>query len=111
MSKYRDTLQKLLRDACPDAETYRALTFKNVFGAVAGYIDEQIFCSCGRFGFALKLPENDRNLLFKDGAQPLRYFPNGHVKKDYAVLTSGMLGDPDRLCDLIKASIEYTAKA
>jgi hypothetical protein len=32
------------------------LEFKNCFGAVADYVDGRIFCSCGKFGQALRLP-------------------------------------------------------
>ena len=111
MKDYADRLQKILGDACPElGADPRTLRFGNVFGAVAGYVDGQIFCTCGRFGFALKLPADARNALFDAGAQPLRYFPNGHVKKDYAVLTDGMLGDAEKLGRLIETSIEFSTQ-
>lgn len=110
MRDYGDKLQKILRDACPDIGGRQALSFKNVFGAVAGYIDGKIFCSCGHFGFALKLPEAERNLLFREGARPLRYFPKGHVKKDYAVLTDPMMDDSGRLCHFVETSIKFTTQ-
>ena len=59
-------------------------------------------------GFAIKLPEASRNTLMNDlGAKPLRYFPNGPIKKDYVVLPETMLKDVRALRRCAKVSIEY----
>jgi len=91
MSHRRQQLQEMLRDAYPYIGRGCKLEFKNCFGAVAGYADGKIFCSRGAFGFALKLSREKIDSLMKQGAKPLRYFPNGHVKKDYAVLPEAVL--------------------
>ena len=58
-------------------------------GAVAGYVDGRIFASCGAFGVALCLPPPPlERVLAQDSVGPLRYFPKGHVKKQYTVLAS-----------------------
>ncbi|VAX15840.1 hypothetical protein MNBD_NITROSPINAE03-2008 [hydrothermal vent metagenome] len=100
-------LRKMLNIACPEAGKQYKLEFKNCFGAVAGYADGNIFCARGKFGFALKLPGEKINLLIKKGAKPLRYFPNGHVKKEYAVLPEEILHDKKQLKELVVASIRF----
>ena len=111
MSGYQEQLQTILEQSCPELATRHALTFKNCFGAVAGYVDQQIFCSCGQFGFALKLPPEDREEIFKVGGKHLKYFPNGHVKKDYAVLTGQMVNDRKKLYRLIETSIKFSSQS
>lgn len=83
MSLYKDKIKNIFKQSYPELLSRPDLAFKSFFGATAGYIDGQIFCSCGQFGFALKLPQIDREELYKIGGVPLQYFPNGHVKKDY----------------------------
>lgn len=109
MSPYRQHLQEILHDAYPPARRKHALALKHCFGAMAGYADGNIFCVCGRFGFALKLARKDVAALLKDGAAPLRYFPNGHVKKDYVVLPAGTLRDAGRLRKLVAKSLANVA--
>ena len=59
-------------------------------------------------GFALKLPEAERDMLMNElGAQHLRYFPNGPLKKDYVVLPETILNDANALRRWVKASIKY----
>ena len=105
---FRDELATFLEQARPELPTKHELEFKNVFGAVAGYVNGQIFITRGKFGTALKLPDDTLSLLFREpDVQPLRYFANGHVKKEYAVLPGRILEDPHRLSDLVHESIEY----
>jgi hypothetical protein len=64
---YLGTLKSLLEQARPRlAKSYR-LEFKNCFGAVAGYVNGNIFVSCGRFGVALRLPPAVLDNLFDEG--------------------------------------------
>ncbi len=87
--------------------TYQ-LEFKNCFGAIAGYVDGHIFISCGKFGVALRLPPEILESLFKEQAvKPLKYFPNGHIKKEYAVLSQQIIEDEQRFKQLINKSIKY----
>lgn len=84
------------------------ISFKSVFGARAAYADNQIFSTFGKFGFALKLPDDVCSQLFSEGlAVPLKYFDKGHVKRNYAVL---QVDDPtmnSRLRRLIADSVEF----
>ena len=59
-------------------------------------------------GFAIKLPEESRNILIQEqGARPLRYFPKGPIKKDYVVLPKAVLDDIKALRNWVKVSVEY----
>ena len=110
-SKYGEELAKLLEQANPKlASTYR-LEFKNVFGAVGGYVNGQIFISCGKFGVALRLPTQTlENLFNKKIAKHLKYFPKGHVKKEYAVLPERITKDTRQFRQLINEGILYVLK-
>ena len=84
------------------------LEFKNCFGAVAGYVNGRIFISCGKFGVALRLPPETLDSLFKErGVRHLKYFPNGHIKKEYAVLTQRMIESERKFGKLVDESIKY----
>ncbi|MDA1348614.1 MAG: TfoX/Sxy family protein [Chloroflexi bacterium] len=105
---YRDELTELLDWAGPLLASIHTLEFKNVFGAVARYVDGNIFISCGKFGVALRLPPETLDKVFKeDGAEQLRYFPNGHVKKEYAVLPRQLLEDRERFRKLVDESVKH----
>jgi len=111
-SKYSDDLTNLLRRAYPELGAAHKLEFKNLFGAVAGYVDGNIFISCGQFGVALKLPEQTLNDLFAmSDVDHLRYFPKGHIKKEYAVLPSRILKDELQFKRLVDESVGYVLKS
>ena len=112
MSEHLDRLTELLERVRPGLASAHALAFKNVFGAVAGYVHGAIFISSGSFGIALRLPPDALEALFKEeGVRPLKYFRTGHVKKEYAVLPQWLLEDRRRFKKLVDASIEYVAPA
>jgi TfoX/Sxy family transcriptional regulator of competence genes len=105
---YRGQLNKVLGLVSPTFPEIGRLEFKNCFGAIAGYINGNIFISCGKFGVALKLPQDVLMHLFKEpGVAHLKYFAKGHVKKDYAVIPPHILSDQSRLRDLLERSIKY----
>jgi hypothetical protein len=106
---YGEAIAVLLQWAFPSLGAMHQLEFKSVFGAVGGYVNGRIFASCGSFGFALRLPpETLRALFHEKKAGPLKYFPNGHVKKEYAVLHHRILEDEVRLRKLVRESVRYT---
>ena len=107
-NKYLNEVTKLLGHVHPRLIARDRITFKDVFGAVAGYGNGHIFITCGKFGIALRLPRDVLDQLFKEkGVKHLKYFPNGHIKKEYAVLPKRILEDRLRLGLLFKKSIEY----
>ena len=110
-NKYSDEIIDLLADTFPELATAHKLEFKNLFGAVAGYVDGNIFISCGSFGVALKLPAVTLDELFamKD-VEHLRYFSKGHIKKEYAVLPGRILKDVKQFRNLVDESTEFVMK-
>ena len=110
-SKYLERLANVLQQVRPRLASTRDLKFKNCFGAVAGYLDGRIFVSCGKFGLALRLPEKTLAELFQEkGVEKLKYFPKGHVKKEYAVIPKRMIEDRARFKKLVDQSIRYVSQ-
>ena len=107
MQDYSTKLQRLLRQARPSLAARHKLEFKPCFGATAGYVDGHIFTSCGKFGVALRLPPQTLSELFREGdVLRLKYFPNGHVKKEYAVIPSRIIENPSCFKKLIDSSVK-----
>ena len=96
----------------PKLATAYKLEFKNFFGAVSGHVDGNIFISCGAFGIALKLPAQTLDELFAmEDVEHLKYFPKGHIKKEYAVLPERILKDEKQLKKLVVESIKFVRNA
>ena len=105
--EYLKQLSALMEQATP-RKIKNILECKHFFSGAAAYADGRICMSLTTVGFALKLPEESRNILVNDqGAKPLRHFPNGPIKKDYVVLPKAMLKDMKALRRWVKVSIEY----
>jgi len=104
---YLSKVEHLLMQVGPRLRTHR-LDFKNCFGAVAGHVDGQIFISCGKFGVALRVPPETLAELFREeDVQHLRYFPKGHVKREYAVIPQRILEDHGRIGKLLAQAVKY----
>ena len=109
--KYFEKITKILEQASPKLATIYRLEFKNVFGAVGGYVNSRIFISCGKFGVALKLPPKTlENVFQKKGAKHFKYFPKGRVKKEYAVLPKRITEDTRQFRKLVGESVRYVLK-
>ena len=107
-NKYLDKLEILLKHTCPMLSITHKLEFKNCFGAVAGYVNGNIFISCGKFGVALKLlPENLAGLFREKGVLHLKYFQKGHIKKEYAIIPKQTIDDENHFKKLLGKSINY----
>ena len=105
---YLDRVTKLLKQVCPRLAVKYQLEFKNVFGAIGGYLNGHIFISCGQFGIALRLPQKTLDVLFQEKkVKHLKYFPKGHIKKEYAILSKSMLEDKIQLKKLFDESIKH----
>ena len=108
MNKYSEKITTLLEQVRPKLSTTHRLEFKNVFGAVGGYVSGRIFISYGKFGVALRFPPKVLDSLLKEkGVRHLRYFPKGHIKKEYAVLPKRIIKDSHKFKKLLDKSIEY----
>lgn len=107
-NKYLIEITEALKQIRPELAIRYRMEFKNVFGAVGGYVDGRIFASCGKFGFALRLPSKTLEGLFQEKAvKHLKYFSKGHIKKEYAVLPERMLRNKPRLGKLVDESVKY----
>ena len=107
---YLAELKGLLDRAVPGLASTDRLTFKGVFGAVGGFVDGNIFVSCGRFGVALRLSPTTLDVVFEEeGVTQLRYFEKGHIKKEYAVLPKWILKDGARTTELVDESVRYAS--
>ena len=81
---------------------------KHFFSGAAVYISGKICICLTPVGLAMKLSEVSRQeLMKKKGTKPLRYFPQGHIKKEYVVLSKGMIDDKTLLRRLIIESFAY----
>ena len=108
MNKYSEKITKLLEQVRSKLFTTHRLEFKNVFGAVSGYVDGRIFISCGKFGIAPRLPSEILEYLFQEkDVKHLKYFPKGHIKKEYAVLPNRILQNKNRLRKILDESVKY----
>ena len=96
-------LDELNLDLGPDIE----LQVKPFFGEAAAYANGKICLSLTKVGFAVKLSHTDRQELLNKGAQPLRYFPNAPVKKEYVILPAMVMNEPDSLRQWVRKCIRY----
>jgi TfoX/Sxy family transcriptional regulator of competence genes len=107
-SSYLNKLEDLLKRFHPRLAISYGLEFKNCFGAVVGYVNGNIFVSCGKFGLALRLPPETLIELFEEAdVSPLKYFKKGHTKKEYAVIPKRIIDDHSRFKKLLDVSIKF----
>jgi len=105
---YLEEITKLLERVRPKLAAEHRLELKRVFGAVGGYVNGNIFISCGKFGIALRLPPKILDRLFREiDVAPLRYFAKGHIKKQYAVIPQRLLKDKREFGKLLDESISF----
>lgn len=106
--EYRDQLMALIARVDPVLPPRSAVEVKHFFGGAAAYIDGHIFMSLTKVGLALKLPEEDRERLFRTRqAKKLRYFPKAPVKKQYALFSRVLLDDGNSAKTWIEKSVGY----
>lgn len=108
--EYLDKLTALIDKATSGTFKNTHLECKHFFSGAALYVNGKICLSLTPVGFAIKLPEESRNALLKQkGTKPLRYFPEGPIKKDYVTLPKAFLSDVNILRYWVKVSIEHVA--
>ena len=106
--EYVEQLTALIEQATSGRFENVTLECKHFFSGAALYANGRICISLTPVGFAIKLPEESRNVLLKQkGTKPLRYFPKGPIKKDYVVLTKAMFTDTKTLRRWMIVSIEH----
>jgi TfoX/Sxy family transcriptional regulator of competence genes len=93
--EYFEKLSNLISELSIEDETAAPLEVKHFFSGAALYVDGTIRATWSPVGMAFKLGESEANQLINNGkAIPLKYFPNGHVKKDYALFENPSMSEP-----------------
>lgn len=93
------------------APSFKAkLECKRFFGGAAAYADNRIFMTLTAVGLALKLPEELREALLREGGKPLRYFARGHIKKEYVILPNAISKRSFELASWVARSIAYVTR-
>jgi TfoX/Sxy family transcriptional regulator of competence genes len=106
--EYLDKLSALIDKTTSGRFKNIRLECKHFFSGAAMYADDRICISLTPVGFAIKLPEETRNVLLRNGeAKPLRYFSKGPIKKEYVVLPEMTVRDINVLKKSVNESIEY----
>ena len=106
--EYLNKLSEIMKQATARRFKDVNLECKHFFSGAAVYADGRICVSLTPVGFAIKLPENSRDVLLKEkGTKHLRYFPKGPIKKEYVVLPKAMINDVKVLRCWVKVTIEY----
>jgi TfoX/Sxy family transcriptional regulator of competence genes len=83
------------------------LQIKNFFGGGAAYVQDQIFLTMTKVGLALKLSDTDLDTIMKKGGKELRYFPKGHIKKQYAIIPEKIFRNQKDISIWITRSIKF----
>ena len=105
--EYLDRLQAMLDPVVAALPAGITLICKHFFSGAAAYANGQICITLTPVGLAMKLPEEDRDALIKEGASPLRYFPKAPVKKDYVILPQGLRDDAAQRALWVGRAIAY----
>jgi hypothetical protein len=86
---YFEKLSKIIEDLNINDLIEKPLEVKHFFSGAALYIGGTICASWSPVGLAFKLSEQEVKSLISNGnAKPLKYFPNGHIKRGYALFVN-----------------------
>ena len=95
--EYFEKLSNLVSDLKLEDEIDYPFEIKHFFSGAALYIGGKIRVSWSPVGLAFKLQESEVNKLIRNGeAKPLKYFPEGNIKKGYALFENPGLSKPGR---------------
>ena len=95
--EYLEKLSALILRLDIEKEVDCRIEVKHLFTGAALYVNKVICASWSPVGLAFKLPEKEVASLISSGkAKPLKYFPNGHVKRGYALFESPEKSRPRR---------------
>ena len=105
---YFENLAAFVGEAASDLSSNVNLECKHFFSGAALYAEERICMTLTPVGLAMKLPEAKiDNLLRNDKAIPLRYFPEGPIKRGYALFPGGVAEVNETLHGYLKESVEF----
>jgi TfoX/Sxy family transcriptional regulator of competence genes len=103
-----DALRALLDAAISDLRSSIELECRPFFGGAAEYANGRIFMTLTFVGVALKLPGDSRTALRRRGSTPLRYFPDGPVKKDNVIVPDRIARSPVAFAPWVVKSIRFS---
>ena len=84
--EYFEKLTLLVEQLNLNDSISKNIVIKHFFSGAAFYINNTICASWSPAGLAFKLSKKETiELISKGKAIPLKYFPKGHIKKDYAL--------------------------
>ena len=84
--EYLEKLSGLISELKIENEVGLPMETKHFFSGAALYVNKKICASWSPLGLAFKLSEPEIHKLISSGkAKPLKYFPEGHIKKGYAL--------------------------
>ena len=83
------------------------LQIKSFFGGGAVYARNHIFMTLTKVGLGLKLSDADLNKIMKIGGKELRYFPKGHIKKQYSIIPEKIIQSSKDFSEWINKSIDF----
>ena len=108
VAAHLDALRSLLAAVSPKLDREVVTECKHFFSGAAAYANGRIFMSLTSVGLALKLPAEPQAELTRRGAKPLRYFPQGPIKKDYVVVPDEIVRDAGALAPWVAKSILFS---
>ena len=108
---FLDQLARMIHRATSGRIGDVSVECRHFFSGAAVYANGRICVSLTPAGFAIKLPKESRDVLFKRrGVKPLRYFAKGPVKKEYLVLPKALIRDRNCLRGLLEISVAYVLR-
>lgn len=108
--KYLDRMIELLSPLITGKFNRISFEYKHFFSGAALFANGKICMTLTPVGFALKLPEQLRESLIKEGAKKLRYFPKAPIKKEYVLLSRKLMDDQTTFNNIIEVCVNYAAK-
>ncbi len=95
--EYFEKLTHLIGALNLDAEVTLPVEVKHFFSGAALYVDGAICATWSPVGLAFKLTEDEVGKLINSGrAKPLKYFSDGHIKKEYALFEAPDLSEREQ---------------
>jgi len=105
-----DALRSLLAATTARLDREIKIECKHFFSGAAAYANGRIFMTMTSVGVALKLQREFHAELTRRGARPLRYFPQGPIKKDYLILPDRIVRDAAVLTPWVVKSAQFAQR-
>ena len=105
---YLSRLARIVNELGPQIPERATLESRHFFSGAALYTNGKIVASLSPAGFAVKLPEDTRRSLIKEGkGGEFRFFPGGPIKREYVALSESTVADQQAIRELIALGVEY----